>query len=357
MKVLIPFWKLEIIDRYYPQFNALAKEISELIILYETGTPPKDMEPNISFLKFQLPKSLHRYLSLWKGKSRSHLGETITRWDIDAVYSLSGLWMNIYGQAIADIFKIPHIIRMRGSMIETRKYNGKGKIQNWVFGKAHEDSLRKATLITSIVQKYLPYLRQIGLSEDQIGEVIPNGISLNWIPEHPLRFIPGYAGRISKEKGSEFLLRLIKETPEYNWKVTGEIQDSDFVPPSNCHYLGKTPFDEMGSFYNQVSLLVQPSFTEGFPNIILESFINGKVVIGSLDAYPEEVTVYGDRIPLELELWIDSLKKWAEMSGGDRLNHGLNAKEYASLFTWTNHGSRIAGEIQKAIKLHKSLSI
>ena len=108
----------------------------------------------------------------------------------------------------------------------------------------------------------------------------------------------------------------------------------------------------MGLFYDQVSLLVQPSFTEGFPNIILEAFINGKLVVGSEDAYPEEVSVFGDRIPLEMDLWIDSLKKWSEMSGGDRLNHGLNAGEYVKMFTWGNHGSRLAGQLQKAINLH-----
>jgi len=357
MKVLIPFWKLEIIDRYYPQFNALAREISELIILYETGTPPEDMEPNVSFLKFTPPASPHRYLSWWLGKSHSHLCTQITRWDIDAVYSLSGLWMNIYGHEIAEIFGIPHIIRMRGSMTETRKYNGKGRIQNLLFSRLHERALRSATLITSIVQKYIPYLKEIGLSEEQIGEVIPNGVGLRAFPQHPDTFTPGYAGRISKEKGSEFLLKLIKETPDLTWKVTGEIQDLDFVPPSNCHYLGKTPFAEMDTFYDQVSLLVQPSHTEGFPNILLESFVNGKVVIGSLDAYPEEVAVYGDRLPLDLDLWVDSLNRWDNMTRGLRYNHGNNAREYAEMFTWDNHGSRIAGQIEKAISMNNSLSI
>ena len=241
-------------------------------------------------------------------------------------------------------------------MSETRKYNGRGRIQTWLFSKAHERALSQATLITSIVQKYLAYLRQNGLREDQIGEVVPNGVSMDWTPKHPQIFTPGYAGRISKEKGSEFLLSLIENTPQFIWKVTGEIQDRDFVPPSNCHYLGKTPFPDMQGFYNQVSLLVQPSYTEGFPNIILEAFINKKTMIGSMDAYPEEVSVYGDRLELDQALWIDSLNRYAGMSYNVLRDMGENAKEYASLFTWENHGSRIAGQIEKAIKIRDPLS-
>ncbi len=353
MKVVLPFWKLEIIDRYHPQFNALAREITELVIIYTTGVPPEDMEKNITFLKVKLPKYGHKYLNWWMGRKEI---PKIIPVDVDAVYSLSGLWMNIYGQEIADHLGIPHIIRMRGSMTETRKYNGKGRAQNWIFGRAHEKCFKKASLITSIVNKYVPYLRDIGLDETQIGEVIPNGIDFKATQKGPDQFTPGYAGRISKEKGSAFLLELIKNTPEITWKITGEIQDQDFIPPDNCDYLGKTPFPEMPLYYDQVSLLVQPSFTEGFPNVILEAFMLGKMVIGSIDAYPEEVMIFGARIPLDIDLWVSMITRYSEMPLDHFIDEGNNAKEYARLFTWKNHGSRIAGQIRKAISMKAAIT-
>lgn len=353
MKVLLPFWDMAIIDRYRPQFEALSDEVSQLVILYIRGDPPEDWASNIVFLKSKIKKRGHKYLDWWFGKDE--ISKTLPH-DLDIIYSLSGLWMNIYGQAIADHFKIPHLIRIRGSMIETRKYNGKGRLQNMLFGRVHTECFKNATLVTSIVQKYLPWLREIGLKEHQIGEVIPNGISLkDWTVKHPLKFTPGYAGRISKEKGSEFLEDLIKCTPEYSWIITGDIQDADFTVPPNCAYLGKTPFAEMDEFYNQVSLLVQPSFTEGFPNIILEAFVNEKLVIGSTDAYPEEVHIFGNRLELDMMVWISSLHQHSKRTLENRRLYGEHARRYVKRYTWEAHGKGIKAQLEKAIKIYDPL--
>ncbi len=353
MKVLLPFWNLDIIDRYQPQFDALACEVSELVILYTEGTPPDSMNANVSFIKYKLPDLGHKYLNWWYGKKYQEIVTQITRWDIDVVYSLSGLWMNMYGQAIADAMKIPHVIRIRGDMNQARKYQKKGIVQRLLFYRAFEACFRRATLVTSIVEKFIPWLREIGVSEDHIGEVIPNGVSVTgWSPEYPETFTPGYVGRVSKEKGSEFLLELIKATPQFTWIVTGPIQDLDFVPPNNCHYLGRTPFENIGEIYNKISVLIQPSHTEGFPNTLLEAFVNGKMVIGSEDAYPKEVSIYGARIPLDLDVWNEAINKFASMDPTTLRNWGENAKLYANLYTWENHGTRIAGQLQKAINLY-----
>ncbi len=290
MNVLIPFFNLDLFDRFEPQLNALAEEVETLYLLHTRGVEPFSLKENIELVYFELPSRGHKYLNWWIGRK---LVSSFVPTDLNVVYSLSGLWMHIYGQEIADFFDIPHVIRMRGNMAEARLYQGRGSVQRWLFYRSWEESFRKATLVTCIVEKFIPYLRTIGLRESQIGEVIPNGIdAISWSPMYPDLFTPGYAGRISEEKGSRFLLDLIKKTPQWTWRLTGDIQDQDFIPPGNCHYLGITSFKDMGEFYDKVSLLVLPSHSEGFPNTILEGYASGKLVLGSLDAVPQEIDIF-----------------------------------------------------------------
>lgn len=359
MKVLLPFWNLGLIDRYQPQFDALASEISELVILYTEGTPPDYMNENVSFFRYELPRLGHKYLNWWYGKNESELGPQLDIFGVDVVYSLSGLWMNIYGQSIADMMRIPHVIRIRGDMNQARKYQKRGLVQRLIFYRAFESCFRRATLVTSIVEKFIPWLRDIGVSEDHIGEVVPNGVSVEgWAPEYPDTFTPGYVGRVSKEKGSEFLLELIKATPQFTWIVTGPIQDLDFVPPNNCHYLGRTPFENIGEIYNKIWVLVQPSHTEGFPNVLLESYINKKLVLGSVDAIPEEVTVFGRRMSLDSYwMWADVLVSLSKLPKESFEAWGAEAREYALGYTWKAHGEGIARQLQKAINLYKANSL
>lgn len=353
MKVLLPFWNLDLIDRYEPQLLSLANEVDKLIILYTSGGKGKSFDEfmfNTEFIKLPLPNMGQSHLNWWAGRKTA---PSFVPSDLDVVYSLSGLWMNLYGQEIADYWDIPHVIRMRGDMSKVRLHQRRSHVERWLFHKTHEECFRKASLVTPIVEKYIPYLKTIGVRD--IGEVIPNGVDprlgMSILPD---RFTPGYAGRISKEKGSQFLMELIKSTPQYTWKITGEIQDQDFIPPDNCHYLGKTPFAYMGEFYNEVSCLVIPSFTEGFPNAILEGYINGKPVLGSVDAIPQEAKVFGMRADLDIETWserLDILQTMWRTTPEKYIELGNRAREYARSFTWKAHGRGIKRQLDKAISL------
>lgn len=345
LKILIPFWDLNLFDRYERQFKNLASE-NEVSILYRYGEIEKKWECFFNFIELEFQDFGHRYATWYFNKD---ICPSFVPSDLDLVYSLSGLWMNIYGNKIAEFYNIPHVIRMRGDISEARKFQGIGKVQRFLFNRAFEDAIRNCTLIVPIVDKFKYTLKGLGINETKIFETVPNGIDVEeFEPHFPLKFTPGYAGRISTEKGSEFLLKLIEETKEYTWKITGKIQDRNFIPPNNCHYLGKTPRNQMANFYNEVSLLVQPSYSEGFPNIILEIYANNKPVLASYQAMPEEIKIFGQVLNHELGLWIEALH---EIEGlYNHYRHG--AREYVKKFSWENNRVKLMDAFNRAKYLY-----
>ena len=345
MKVLIPFFDLTHFDRYNPQLSYLADNLERLDILYRTGQVPEDHHPKFNFIKFEVPKRGHKYLDWYLGK------EVIPSFvppDLDIVYSLSGLWMNIYGDSIAKFWDIPHVIRLRGDMTNVRMFQQRGLVQRALFRGMHMRALRDATLIIPIVDKYRGYLERMMIP--QIGDTVPNGIE---IPDReifqPETFSPSYIGRISKEKGSEFLERLIDETPQYNWTIAGDIQDDDFTVPAHANYLGYVPFNLISDFYDQSSVIVLPSLAEGFPNTILEAYAHGKPIIGSREAIPEEVSVYGSRLTLKrMRTWIKALDIVDRLGQSPRI--GYNMREYVrDNYSWELYGARMRDQLDKAI--------
>jgi glycosyltransferase involved in cell wall biosynthesis len=352
MKILIPFWELGDFERYIPQFRQLGL-IHEITFLYMRGTPKKPWFEWADFTKFELKPYGHKYADMFLNQ---RLVNSFIPLDTELVYSLSGLWFNLYGNSIADYLNVPHVIRMRGDMVEARKYqklvSTKGTLQRIIFSRAMDEALRRATLIVPIVDKFKLTLEGLGIHESKIFESVPNGINLaQWTRNlGPDKFTPGYAGRISEEKGSEFLERLIRETPEYTWKITGPIQSESFKIPPNCHYLGVTPYEKMDDFYKDLSVLVCPSETEGFPNTLLEFYAQNKPVIVSPDFLPEEVRVFGQVVSTsELDNWIGALVELEDLYES-YLEDG--PRNYVVQFGWYNYADKMTEAFNKALYLH-----
>jgi glycosyltransferase involved in cell wall biosynthesis len=343
MKVLIPFFDLTRFDRYVPQLSYLADNLDRLDILYRWGSPPLNQHPKFNFIQFDLPKKGHKYLDWILGKD---VVPSFVPPDLDLIYSLSGLWMNIYGDSLSQYWDIPHVIRLRGDMTRVRLYQGRGSFQRAIFREAHLDTLRRATLVTPIVDKYRAYLRRIKVK--RIGATVPNGVYVSDQDVYePETFSPSYIGRISKEKGSRFLEELISETPQYNWTIAGDIQDEDFTVPANANFLGYIHHTLIADFYDQSSVLIMPSLAEGFPNTILEAYAHGKPVIGTREAIPKEVKLFGSRLrDQNMRSWIRALDNMDVISP----RWGDYIKEYVrDNYSWELYGSRMRDQLDKAI--------
>ncbi len=107
------------------------------------------------------------------------------------------------------------------------------------------------------------------------------------------RNIVGYIGRLSKEKGIlnfvEALTKLIKIDPNFEFLIGGdgelfnelEIYIRKNKLDEHVTLEGWISHDNLPMYLNELKLLVLPSFTEGLPNIMLETIACGTPILAS----------------------------------------------------------------------------
>jgi starch synthase len=111
-----------------------------------------------------------------------------------------------------------------------------------------------------------------------------SNLSSNFRPNRPVRFL--FAGNIGARKGIPVLLEAWKRL---QWKkneaelwLVGTIQDRHrrLIPScDSIHLRGRVAKADMAAIYRQCDCFVLPSFSEGFPLVLLESLAAGLSVI------------------------------------------------------------------------------
>lgn len=338
MKLLMPFWNLHILPRYMPQFTALATHTGQLTILYTEGTPIQ--HPNIRYRRIELPKGLTKQHSMLRLMDTVHTHAA----DIpfDAVYCLSGRWLQRAGVNISKKTRTPLVLRLRGDEERVAKYQSRKTLRNLFFKHGIHESFQHASLIIPIAEKLAKVARRHNVPPQKITAPIPNGVDHTKFKPTPQpdNLTIGYIGRISKEKGSDFLDSLVHSTPQTHYLIAGSIQ-YPFNPPLNCDLIGPVPYSRVQEVYQESSLVIIPSLIEGDPNARLEAYATARPIMITPGAHPEEAKLHGWLLP-QGDGWaqvINHLRK-------KRLETlGKAAHEYSKQFTWERHGTRMAAAI------------
>lgn len=128
------------------------------------------------------------------------------------------------------------------------------------------------------------------LSNDEFGDISPNYSNKKY-------FL--YSGRLSKEKGVNYLLQAVKELPkEIEFHIVGKGQEEENLKQyalsnnlENVKFLGFKNREEIKEEYqNCIATILPCNWFENFPTTNMESFINGKPVIASnIGGIPEQV--------------------------------------------------------------------
>ncbi len=123
---------------------------------------------------------------------------------------------------------------------------------------------------------------------------IPNGVAVRWnAPGRRLglRRNIGFIGRFSPEKGLDVVLEAAAMTSEWRWLIAG---DGDLPSKlgrrrgelENVKWLGWV--DNIDQFFQNVDIVVQPSYKEGFPYAVLDAMAWGLPVVATpVGALPE----------------------------------------------------------------------
>ncbi len=138
-----------------------------------------------------------------------------------------------------------------------------------------------------------------------------------------------YAGRISPEKGIDWLLSVAKRLKAVPFKIAGQISDHCRHMmkrlPTNVTWAGELAEPDLDTFYHSARIVVVPSICyEVFPNVALEAMARARPVVGSfIGGIPEIVEdgrtglLVSPRNVDELAEKLDAL--WADSDSCDRM--------------------------------------
>lgn len=171
-----------------------------------------------------------------------------------------------------------------------------------------------------------------------------------------------FFGRISNEKGIVTLLNALKQIPTIKLKLAGTgplLESLKSICPPNAEFVGFKQGTELHTLIREASFIIVPSECyENNPMTIIESYMNGKPVIGSnLGGIPELISegktgyVFTPKSPDDLASVI--LKAYS-LSEQEYWEMSINARRFAiENFSEEQHYHRLMENYQLAIKIHK----
>ena len=118
------------------------------------------------------------------------------------------------------------------------------------------------------------------------GEIVfPSQLNSKWFIKNnnKIDFEPKllYVGRIKKEKGVFSLIDIIKKDNSISLTIVGATEEKELVAEANNIKILKleTNIEKLIDLYDNHSIFILPSFTEGHPMVLLESLARHKPVI------------------------------------------------------------------------------
>ncbi|WP_431029549.1 glycosyltransferase family 4 protein [Lysinibacillus sp. LZ02] len=99
-----------------------------------------------------------------------------------------------------------------------------------------------------------------------------------------------YVGHIIKSKGCMDIFSVAEKMPNLNFKLVGKASEEIKYTskPKNVQYYGEIPKEEVMNYMLSADVLLFPTYTEGFPNVILEAMACGLPIVATpVGAIPE----------------------------------------------------------------------
>lgn len=167
----------------------------------------------------------------------------------------------------------------------------KGAVYESFKRKIHKRLLKKIKLYITPSEYMSDFIQEAGYNP---VKVIPNGIKLLEYSEIKDFNQILYVGRLTKEKGVEYLLRSMPEVisvfPKIELKLVGDGSDKNYFIEmaknlnisKNVNFVGNVSSDEVKKYYKNSTIVIVPSiYPDNFPTVCIEAMSVGRPLIGS----------------------------------------------------------------------------
>lgn len=190
----------------------------------------------------------------------------------------------------------PLIVRFHGD--DARIFPWKNRINyllvKFVTGRADKVIVVSEEMKTSLVNR-------LGVESSKV-DIISSGIGThNFRPmdreqmrkelDLPMdKKIVLFVGRLHKLKGLDLVYECATLTPEVLYIFIGRKDGEDKVDLNNCIFVGEITRSNIPKWMNAADILVLPSYTEGLPNVVVESLsCETPVIVSDVGGCPEVV--------------------------------------------------------------------
>jgi glycosyltransferase involved in cell wall biosynthesis len=356
LRVLIPAWNLNEFrfNLFEPRWKALAKHV-ELEIVYYLA-PETKFEPEANWATFtEADEAKFNYNNLSHVlKYTTGILQKVNPFDVLLIRS-GWPQEELMNVAISKLARKPVVMMLDGNGSLVRRLISKTPIDALNQDALDEIVLSSIDAISPISSSVAKAVRPKLSNPSKMKKPIPLGVDTDIFNPSPPpeEKIIGYCGRLSVEKGTDFLSSIMKATPDLNYKVLGPIQVEHFDFPPNCHYQGFCVYSETPSFYKEVSVVILPSLTEGLPSSVLESYSSSRPVILTPESHPDELPIYGWEVPRDVTQWENVLRGITLEEANAK---GLEARRYITENwpTWDDYARMMNGLLMETVQAKKN---
>ncbi|MCK5644968.1 MAG: glycosyltransferase [Gammaproteobacteria bacterium] len=348
LRVLFPIWSIRPMSwyRHAPLLESVARYVDlEILVSSAVELPVIDWASFVMVSPYPDVRRIPQVLQycrdvLMKAK------------DFDVLYCFSsGPLVELLCAILATMAKKPAVMHINGDGSHARGFFYQ-PFEAFAQDALDIIALNQMDALVPINSRYRDRMKAKIKDPRRVLEPQPTSVNLKHFhpSPHPLKVTPGYGGRISPEKGANFLHKVMEANLGLEFVLAGPVNKilKEWVFPRNTHYMGVLHYERMADFYQEVSVILLPSHGEGIPGNILEAYACGRPVIVSPEATPPELKVIGWELPHDVDAWTELLSSLTPEILHEK---GVEARRYIETWpTWDDYGRGMLKTFQEVAR-------
>lgn len=348
LRVLFPVWSIKPMSWYRiaPLLEAVAKYVDlEILVSSDVELPEIEWARFVTVTPYPDVRRIPQVLQYCRDV-------LMKAQDFDVLYNFSsGPLVEMLCSILATMAKKPAVMHINGDGAHARTYFYSA-FETLAQNALDVIALNQMDAMVPISSRFRDIIRAKVKDPSRVLEPQPTSVDLQQFhpSPHPLKVTPGYGGRISPEKGADFLHKVIEANQELEFILAGPVNEvlETWIFPRNTHYMGVLRYEAMPRFYEESSVVLLPSYGEGIPGNILEAYASGRPVIVTPQATPPELEVIGWELPHDVDAWTKLLRS---LTPEILERKGLEARKYIETWpTWDDYGRRMLEVFQEVAR-------